>query len=61
MNHEELKEQKINEYEQKLRNNEQVKPFWVFPYRFELRERLKDDENASYELEKLIDFVNESL
>jgi len=61
MNYEELREQNIAKYEQQLRNNEYVKPFKIMPYRFELRERLKDDENASYELEKLIDFANESL
>ena len=33
----------------------------VGPYRFELRQRLSDDENALEELEKLIEYANESI
>lgn len=61
MNYQELRQQKIEELETKLRNNEHVKIWNVYPYRFELRDRLVDDERASDYLRELIDLINETL
>ena len=61
MNYAEIRQQKIDELEKKLRNNEHVRIWNVMPYRFELRDRLVDDENASEYLRECIDLVNESL
>ena len=61
MNYEQLKESKIQDIEKKLRKNESVSRWAVNPYRFELRQRLSDDENALEELEKLIEYINESI
>ena len=61
MNYDQLKELRISEYEEKIRNNEQVSRFAVYPYRDELRELLKDDEKASEYLEQLVESALESL
>ena len=61
MNYAELRESKIKDIEKKLRNNEPVSRWAVGPYRFELRQRLSDDQNALEELEKLIEYANESI
>jgi CRISPR/Cas system-associated endonuclease Cas1 len=61
MNYDELREEKINGIEAKLRNGQYVSPFKMMPYRFELKSRLSDDQNALDELNKLIDFANESI
>tara|TARA_B110000093_G_C12801562_1_gene339051 strand:- start:118 stop:306 length:189 start_codon:yes stop_codon:yes gene_type:complete len=61
MNYQELREFKIKDIEKKLRKNKSVSRWAVGPYRFELRQRLSDDENALEELEKLIEYANESI
>jgi len=61
MRYDYLREKKVLEYASKIRNNEHVSRFAVYPYRFELREELKDDENASHYLESLIESALESL
>ena len=61
MNYEQLRESKIQDIEKKLRKNESVSRWAVNPYRFELRQRLSYDENALEELEKLIEYINESI
>ena len=61
MNYEELKHQKIDELEKKLRNNEHVRIWNVMPYRFELRERLKDNERASEYLRECIDLAKDTI
>ena len=61
MNYQELRQQKIEELETKLRNNEHVKIWNVYPYRFELRDRLVDDERASDYLRELVDLIHETL
>lgn len=61
MNYEQLRESKIQDIEKKLRKSESVSRWAVNPYRFELRQRLSDDENALEELEKLIEYINESI
>ena len=61
MNYEELKQQKIDELEKKLRNNEHVRIWNVMPYRFELRERLKDNERASEYLRECIDLAKDTI
>ena len=61
MNYLELRQQKIEELETKLRNNEHVKIWNVYPYRFELRDRLVDDERASDYLRECVDLINETL
>tara|TARA_R100000951_G_C2652234_1_gene184731 strand:+ start:6095 stop:6280 length:186 start_codon:yes stop_codon:yes gene_type:complete len=61
MNYQELRQQKIEELETKLRNNEHVKIWNVYPYRFELRDRLVDDERASDYLRECVDLINETL
>ena len=61
MNYEQLRESKIQDIEKKLRKNESVSRWAVNPYRFELRQRLSDNENALEELEKLIEYINESI
>ena len=53
MNYEQLRESKIKDIEKKLRKNEMVSRWAVGPYRFELRQRLSDDE--------LIEYANESI
>jgi hypothetical protein len=61
MNYEELKEMKIDDLERKILNNQPVSRFAVYPYRKELRERLKFNDDASEYLEELIESVNETL
>lgn len=61
MNYQELRQQKIEELETKLRNNEHVKIWNVYSYRFELRDRLVDDERALEYLQECIEFINDSL
>lgn len=61
MNYEQLRKSKIQDIEKKLRHNESVSRWAVGPYRFELRQRLSDDENALEQLEKLIEYANESI
>jgi hypothetical protein len=61
MNYEELREQKMSDIEKKLRAGQHVSPFKIMPYRFELKSRLSDNQDALDELDKLIDFANESL
>ena len=61
MNYQELRQQKIEELETKLRNNEHVKIWNVYPYRFELRDRLVDDERAADYLRECVDLINETL
>lgn len=61
MNYEELKQQKIDELEKKLRNNEYVRVWNVMPYRFELRDRLKDNERASEYLRECIDLAKDTI
>lgn len=61
MNYQELRQQKIEELEKKLRNNEHVKIWNVYPYRFELRDRLVDDERALDYLRECVDLINETL
>jgi hypothetical protein len=61
MNYEELKELKVDEYEKKLLNNQPLSRFAVYPYRKELRERLKFNDDATEYLEELIESVNETL
>ena len=61
MNYQELRQQKIEELETKLRNNEHVKIWNVYPYRFELRDRLVDDERALDYLRECVDLINETL
>lgn len=61
MNYEEIREDKIKGIEKKLRNGQHVSPFKIMPYRAELKSRLSDNQDALDELDKLIDFANESL
>ena len=61
MNYAELKQQRIDELEKKLRNNEYVRVWNVIPYRFELRDRLVDDERASEYLRECIDLANDTI
>lgn len=52
---------KIDDLERKILNNQPVSRFAVYPYRKELRERLKFNDDASEYLEELIESVNETL
>ena len=61
MNFQEIKQREIDELEKKLRNNEHVRIWNVMPYRFELRERLKDDKNASEYLRECIDLAKDTI
>lgn len=61
MNYQEKRQQNIDELEIKLRNNEHIKIWNVYPYRFELRERLIDNKTALEYLEECIEYINESL
>ena len=61
MNYAEIREQRIDELEKKLRNNEYVRVWNVMPYRFELRDRLVDDERASEYLRECIDLANDTI
>lgn len=61
MNYEEIRQRDIEQIAEQLRNNEPVKRFQMFPYRFELREMLAGDEDALMYLENLVDSVNESI
>ena len=61
MNFQEIKQREIDELEKKLRNNERVRIWNVMPYRFELRERLKDNERASEYLRECIDLVKDTI
>lgn len=60
MNYEELKEMKIDDLERKILNNQPVSRFAVYPYRKELKERLKFNDSASEYLDELIESANES-
>lgn len=59
--YEQHKEKKIAQIEAALIRNESVNRFEVYPHRNELRERLKDNEAASHELEILIESVLETI
>ena len=61
MNFQEIKQREIDELEKKLRNNEHVRIWNVMPYRFELRERLKDNERASEYLRECIDLAKDTI
>ena len=61
MNYEEIRQRDIEQIAEQLRNNEPVKRFQMFPYRFELGEMLAGDEDALMYLENLVDSVNESI
>ena len=61
MSYEELADWKIQELERKIRNNESVSRWSVYPHRTELRRLLKDDEEASQYLELLIESAEDSM